>query len=186
MPQFSVTLWHDQTSMIGDGFIVLALAALTLGTFLLGWLFWGRFRIVRLILWVASGFLLFLAVGTPIQHYFNNKAESKALVGIYYLDPAKSIFNSDSLSKYSDAVLTVRDNNTFELNNVTPLFSCTTGKWSFDDDGDIVSIQCAFDNPTNHFQVYGTPDVWKFEDSGWGRKTEVIYFTRNGKIGTGN
>ena len=168
--------------MFGYGFLVLALTALTTGTFILGLMFWGRLRIVRRVLWVVSGVLVFFAVGTPIQHYYNNKAESKPLVGTYFLDQVKSRYSPDSLKKYSDLTLIVREDNTFALSRVTPLFPAITGDWEFEDDGDLASLQCVFEGTKGKIQIGGGVGEWRFDSYDFigGTVGETIVFTQAG------
>jgi hypothetical protein len=143
---------------------VLALAVIPMvGSFILGCLFWGRFIFVRLLLWGASAILLVLVVSIAINHWMHNKEESALVQGVYYFDSKVSRFDSLDLNIYSSLMLRVNSDHTFVIDRQTPFFPCTTGKWAYDDDGDVIITECSFDCDKKSFQVNANGTVWPFE-----------------------
>jgi len=142
------------------GSAIFFLLALTIISFFLGLMFFGKLKIIRNVLWTTRGLLLLLTIATAISHSLND--QNSQLVGKYKLDLVNSKFSSVDLKKYSNLTLTVKDDNTFILNRPTPFFPSQTGHWEHTDDGDLAITKCYFSDNTK-FQMMDGIGTWTFE-----------------------
>ena len=152
----------------------------TIGAFLLGLLFWGKLKVIKYFFWFVSIAFLVLTISIVINHSRHNNEEAKGMLGQYKIDLQKSKYHNDSLNKFADLKLTVKDNNTFVFDRGTPLFSSTSGKWDFEDDGDLAFTECTFDNTDKKFQILDGFGTWTFQSDCLtdGENGDVIVFTR--------
>jgi hypothetical protein len=145
------------------GSVIAFLLIPTIGTFLFGLLFWGKLKVIRYVFWFISGVFLLFTISTVITHSNHNSKESKKLLGVYKLDLTKSKYKNDTLTKFADLTLTVKDNDKFYFSKKTPLFSATSGEWDFEDDGDLIITECTFDDTNKHFQILDGIGTWTFQ-----------------------
>jgi hypothetical protein len=152
----------------------------TIGAFLLGLLFWGKLKLIRYFLWFVSLAFLVLTISTAINHSRHNNEESKGMLGLYKIDLQKSKYHDNGLNKFADLTLTVKENNTFSFNRATSLFPSTSGKWDFEDDGDLAFTTCTFDNTHISFQILDGFGTWTFQSDCLtnGENGDIIVFKR--------
>jgi hypothetical protein len=162
------------------GSVIFFLLVPTIGAFLLGLLFRGKLKVIRYLFWFVSIAFLGLTISTAVKHSRHNNQEAKGMLGQYKMDLQKSKYHSYSLNKFADLTLTVKDNNTFLFNRATPLFPSTSGKWDFEDDGDLAFTECTFDDTDKKFQIFDGFGTWTFQSYCLtdGENGDIIVFTR--------
>jgi hypothetical protein len=162
------------------GSVILFLIVPTLGAFLLGLLFWGKLKMIRYFCWFISAAFLVLTVSTVVNHSRHNNEEAKGMLGQYRLNLEQSKYHNDSLRLYSSLTLTVNDDNTFAFSATTPLFPSISGKWNFEDDGDLAITECSFDNTKKRFQILDGFGSWTFQSDCLtnGKTGDMITFTK--------
>ncbi len=76
--------------------------------------------------------------------------------------------------------LTVNENHTFLFNRTTPFFPSLSGKWTFNDDGDLAIATCTYDNTTIDFQLIDGFETWTFQGNNLknGKEGDLIVFTK--------
>jgi hypothetical protein len=119
-------------------------------------------------------------ISTAITHSNHNNEELKKLLGVYKLDLVKSKYKKDSLSKFADLTLTVKDNDKFYFSKESPLFPSISGQWNFEDDGDLMITECSFDDTNKHFQILDGIETWTFQSHCLtnGDNGDVIVFSK--------
>ena len=136
----------------------------TIGLFILGLIFVGRFIIVRYVLWTISGVFALLAILSVFNHIQHNNSLSKHCVGVYKLDLTTSKFDTLNLNSFANLTLKIEEDYTFTINNTSPFFPSQTGTWDYNHDGDLVFISCYFNNSNKKIEIQDGYGTWTFRD----------------------
>ena len=122
-----------------------------------------KLSIIKYLLWFLSFcIVIFVFVITPLNVY-NDRQESKYLIGTYKLDINNSRYRHKNLSNFSSIVLTVKDDQTFTINKDAPFFKQNTGTWSYWMDGDKEIIKYKFKDAADAYIVLRTDSEFVFK-----------------------